>query len=177
MTKMGCLGLMFASVLAAMPAHADVQDWYLALEKNPQDLKQLRKVYVGVGFKNALVHVQAEAPTPYGIYYGNVGQFLDGQGIAVQAGVRYPYLLTGEDQNGYYVGGFVGHVENDRLDGDRYNRLGAGLEFSYLFLNKNRSSAASVGIGAGIPETGDNGVKKRSKPMAFFSYTFGVGAL
>ena len=170
----GLQGLMLiSSLMAGAVAHADVIDW-LDLETRP-NLKDLKTVYIGAGLTNALVHVNAEAPTAYGNVYAKVGQFYDGKGVAGVLGWRYPYAYSGTDQNGYYLGGFVGHVQNDRLDNQRYNRLGGGLEMSYLWSNSQRLSAASVAVAAGVEKTGDNGAKKRAKPMIIFGYSFAVG--
>lgn len=89
-------------------------------------------------------------PTDYGNLYVKVGGFLDGpKEAAGQIGFRYPYYLTGTDKNGYYFGGFVGHVETKSIDGKKYNRLGAGGELSYVWMDNSRVSAASIGIGFG----------------------------
>jgi hypothetical protein len=171
----GLRGLLLVSgLMAGAVAQADVIDW-LDLETRP-NTKDLKSVYVGVGLTNALVHANAEAPTKYGNVYAKVGQFYDGEGVAGVLGWRYPYAYTGTDQNGYYLGGFVGHVENDRLDHALYNRLGGGLELSYLWSNTQRITAASVAFAAGVEKTAENGTKKRAKPMVLFSYSFGVGA-
>lgn len=166
--------MLVGGALLGAAAQADVIDW-LELETRP-DTKGLHHVYLGVGLTNALVHVNAEAPTAYGNVYGKMGQFYDGQGVAGQLGWRYPYALNGTDKDGYYLGGFVGHIQNDRLDNERYNRLGAGLELSYLWMNPQRITAASVSVGAGVEKTADNGEKKRATPSILFSYSFGIGA-
>jgi hypothetical protein len=168
------LGVLAACLMAGGAVHADVIDW-LGWEVRP-DTTGLKPVYLGVGLTNALLHFNAEVPTAYGNVYAKVGQFYDGKEVAGQIGWRYPYLLTGTDQNGYYLGGMLGHIQNDRLDGDRYNRLGGALELSYVWSNVHRINAASVAIGAGVEKTGDSGEKKRAKPTILFSYTFGVGA-
>lgn len=169
------VGVLLACLAVTGVAQADVIDW-LGWDENRPDTKGLSPVYVGVGFTNALVHANAEVPTPYGNVYAKVGQFYDGQGLAGQVGWRYPYAMTGVDKNGYYLGGFVGHIENDRLDGERYNRLGAGAEVSYVWMNDARAGAASVAIGAGEQTSSKTGEQKFSKPMMVFSITFGIGA-
>lgn len=169
------VGVLLACLAVTGVAHADVIDW-LGWEENRPDTKGLSKVYVGLGFSNALVHGNAEVPTPYGNVYARVGQFYDGEGVAGQLGWRYPYAMTGVDKNGYYLGGFVGHIENDRLDGERYNRLGGAVELSYVWMNAARAGSASVAIGAGEQTSSEAGEQKFSKPMVVFSFTFGIGA-
>lgn len=168
------VGVLLAGLMAGASAHADVIDWLGWGDTRPQT-KDLPTVYVGGGFTNAFFHANVEAPTPYGNTYLKLGQYYDGEGLAALAGWRYPYALTGVDQNGYYLGGFVGHIESDSLNAENYNRLGAGLELSYVFMNPQRAGAASVSVAGGEEKTGDNGEKRRSKPIILFSLTFGIG--
>lgn len=169
------VGVLLACLAVTSTAQADVIDW-LGWEETRPDIKGLSTVYVGVGISNAFVNANVEAPTPYGNVYAKMGQFYDGQGVAGQVGWRYPYAMTGVDKNGYYLGGFVGHIENDSLDFERYNRLGGAAELSYVWMNAQRMGSASIAIGAGEQTTGKNGEQKFSKPMMVFSITFGIGA-
>lgn len=136
----------------------------------------LKKVYAGVGFTNDLLHFNAEVPTGYGTVYAKAGSFLGGANeVAGTVGFRYPYYLTGTDQNGYYFGGFVGHIESGSINREDYNRLGVGLELSHVWLNSSRLSAVSIGIGVGERKTGDNGQENKPKPMVLFGYSFNFG--
>jgi hypothetical protein len=169
------LGALSIGILLALPAQADVIDWF-GIEQRP-NIDGLKKLYVGAGLSNALVAAHAEAPTKYGNVYAKVGTFYDGEEVAGQVGWRYPYQYSGDTRNGYFLGGFIGHVESDNLNGELYNRLGAGLELSYLWQNALRSGSASVAVAAGEEDTANNGVKKRATPMLIFSVTFGLGVL
>jgi hypothetical protein len=124
---------------------------------------------------NALLHVNAEMPTKWGNAYAKVGQFYDGKGVAGQVGFRYPYLYTGTDKNGYYLGGFVGHVENDIVNFERYNRLGVGMELSYVWLNSDRLAAASVAVAFGEHKESNGVIARRTQPMILFGYSFNIG--
>jgi hypothetical protein len=135
----------------------------------------LKTVYGGVGFTNNLLHVNAEVPTPYGTVYAKAGGFLNGSGDpAGLIGFRYPYALTGTDLDGYYLGGFAGYVKSDTIGSEKYNRLGAGAELSYVWLNSTRLNAASVGIGVDQRKTKGK-LTQQPKPLVLFSYTFGLG--
>ena len=169
------LGALSIALLWALPAQADVIDWF-GIEQRP-NIDGLKKLYVGAGLSNALVAAHAEAPTQYGNVYAKVGTFYDGEEVAGQVGWRYPYQYSGDTRNGYFLGGFIGHVESDSLNGELYNRLGAGLELSYLWQNALRSGSASVAVAAGEENTADDGSKRRATPMLIFSVTFGFGAL
>lgn len=169
------IGALSIGMLLAVSAQADVIDWF-GIEQRP-NTDGLKKLYVGAGLSNALVAAHAEAPTKYGNVYAKAGQFYDGEEIAGQIGWRYPYQYSGATRNGYFLGGFIGHVESDSLNGELYNRLGAGLELSYLWQNALRSGSASVAVAAGEEDTANNDVKKRATPMLLFSVTFGLGVL
>lgn len=166
-------GLLSVGLLSALSAQADVIDW-LNIEQRP-NIEGLKTLYVGGGLSNAFVYVHTETPTPYGNVYAKVGQFYDGDGVAGQVGWRYPYQYSGDGQNGYFLGGFIGHVESDSLNGELYNRLGAGVELSYLWQNALRSGSASLAMAGGEENTANNGSKRRATPMVIFSATFSFG--
>ncbi len=169
------IGALSIGMLFAMSAQADVIDWF-GIEQRP-NIAGLKKLYVGGGLSNALVYAHAETPTAYGNVYAKAGQFYDGQEVAGQVGWRYPYQYSGSGNNGYFIGGFIGHVESDSLNGELYNRLGAGLELSYLWQNALRAGSASVAVAAGEENTANNGIKTRATPLLIFSVTFGLGVL
>ncbi len=173
MKKQWITVLLTVGLVASASSHADVKDW---LPKPATDTKGLKTIYAGVGATNELLHVNAEMPTSYGNVYAKLGGFLDGpKEAAGQVGFRYPYYLTGTDKNGYYFGGFVGHLETKSLDGKKYNRLGAGGELSYVWTDSSRISAASIGVGFGERKKGRNGSKESSTPMIMFGYSFNFG--
>ena len=173
MKKQWFSALLTLGLVASASSHAAVQDW---LPKPATDTKGLKKVYAGVGATNELLHTNVEMPTSYGNVYAKLGGFFDGpKEAAGQIGFRYPYYLTGTDKNGYYFGGFVGHVETKSMDGKKYNRLGAGGELSYVWMDNSRISAASIGIGFGERKKGRNGAEESSTPMVMFGYSFSFG--
>lgn len=169
------IGALSIGMLLAMSAQADVIDWF-GIEQRP-NTEGLKKVYVGGGVSNSLIFAHAEAPTQYGNVYAKAGQFYDGEGVAGQLGWRYPYQYSKDTRNGYFLGGFIGHIESDSLNGELYNRLGAGLELSYLWQNALRAGSASVALVAGEEKTANNGTQTRATPMLMFGVTFGLGVL
>lgn len=167
--------MLFATgLLVSAAGHAAaLNDW---LPQPKIDTKGLKTMYAGVGMTNELVHLNAEFPTGYGSTYVKVGSFLNGADeVAGQIGFRYPYLLTGTDKNGYYFGGFIGHIESKKQDGDEYNRLGFGGELSYVWLNSSRMSAASIALAAGERKKDNSGNREHSTPLVLFSYSFNFG--
>ncbi|XID75699.1 hypothetical protein ACF3NA_03945 [Alkanindiges sp. WGS2144] len=173
MNKQCMVALFTVGLLASATAQAAIKDW---LPEPATDVTGLKTIYAGAGVTGQLFHLNAEVPTGYGNVYAKVGGFLDGpKEAAGQVGFRYPYYLTGTDKNGYYFGGFIGHIETRSLDDKKYNRLGAGGELSYVWMNKSRISAASVGIAVGEEKTGRYGTKERAKPMVLASYSFNFG--
>jgi hypothetical protein len=158
---------------ATFQAQAAIKDW---LPEPKIKTEGLKSVYAGVGLTSDLLHFSAESPTAYGTVYAKAGSFLGGADKAAgQVGFRYPYHLTGTDQNGYYLGGFVGHIESASMNREDYNRLGAGLELSYVWLNRSRLSAASIALGVGERKKGSGGQEDKPQPKILFGYTFNFG--
>ena len=173
-----CLGLLLAAGLSigSVAQAASLKSWLPSLPKGTVDTSGLKKVYVGLGITNELVHVNAEVPTHFGNVYAKVGSFINGSSdVAGQLGFRYPYALNGTDKDGYYLGGFIGDIDTDRIDNKLSNRLGIGADISYVWSNQAQISAASLGIGFGEEKTDQNGKKNRSKPMILFGLTFNYG--
>lgn len=138
--------------------------------------QSLKWGYVGAGVTTKLLHLNAEWVNPYGIAYGKVGAFMnDDNEVGAQVGFRFPYHFTGVDQNGYYVGFYAGHLESAKLDGELHQRLGAGIDLSYVKLDKQRISTLSVGIGAGEKIEGRNGSQRDIKPQLQFAYSLSFG--
>lgn len=135
---------------------------------------ELSTVYVGAGLSNEFIHALAEKPTKFGNFYAKVGQFYDGDGVAGQIGFRYPYYLTGKDKDGVYLGAFAGHVHVNRLDGERFNRLGAGFDIAYVKMDKSRISSLSVAIYAAEAKEGKNGAKLESEPEVMLGYSYAI---
>ncbi|WP_180001164.1 MULTISPECIES: hypothetical protein [unclassified Acinetobacter] len=138
---------------------------------------QAKAFNVGAGFTRKLVHLNTEWVNPYGIAYVKGGVFLDDdRTIGGQVGFRYPAHLTGKDKNGYYVGGYAGHIESKRVDNEYKARLGAGIDLAYVLLSSERISSFSVGIGAGEKFEDQNGrVVAETEPRLQFSYTLSIG--
>lgn len=143
--------------------------------------KNTHSVYLGLGLSNELMHAIAEKPTRIGNFYARVGQFYDGEGVAGQVGYRYPYKLTGKNNNGVYVGAFVGHVEDDRdtsnpvAEDQRYNRLGVGADLSYVWFDSTRISALSVGVYVPEKKVLSDGTQRQTEPALMFSYSLAAG--
>ena len=164
-----CLSLGMAHITQA------ALDDYLPTAKLKDHTAELNKIYGGIGMTNRLAHGNAEIVTPYGIAYGKVGVFTNGEDVGGQVGFRYPYYLTGADQNGYYVGVYAGHIENAKIDNQQKQRLGAGIDLAYVLLSKQRISTLSVGIGAGEKLTGRYGSETELEPEIQFSYSLSFG--
>ena len=132
---------------------------------------------IGAGFTKKLLHANLEWVNPYGIAYAKVGAFLNDENPAGgQVGFRYPYHLTGTDKNGYYIGAYAGHIESKQIDGEEKARLGAGVDLAYVWLNSERISTFSVGIGAGERMKNANGdLIEKTEPTLQFSYTLSFG--
>lgn len=137
--------------------------------------KDAHSIYAGVGLANELMHVILEKPTSYGNFYARIGQFYDGEGVAALAGYRYPYKLTGKANNGVYVGAFAGHVEDDRLNGERYNRLGGGIDLSYLWFDTSRISSVGVGVYGAEAKEDSEGNRRKVEPSIMFSVSLAAG--
>ena len=157
-------------------AHAHIDD-YLPEAKLAESTASLKKGYVGAGISQQLLHGNFEWVNPYGIAYAKAGVFInDDNEAGAQVGFRFPYHLTGTDQNGYYFGVYAGHLESVEVDGENFERLGAGVDLAYVLLNATRISTISVGIGAAEKIEGQNGGKKDIKPQLQFAYSLSFGA-
>lgn len=131
---------------------------------------------VGAGLTSKLGHVNLEWVNPYGIAYAKVGAFINNDhAIGGQVGFRYPIVLTGTHQNGYYLGVYAGHLKSKSFGNHDETQLGAGADFSYVFMDKERISTMSVGLGAGQEVTKGNVTVFESKPVIQFAYTFSFG--
>lgn len=173
-----CAGMGNAFAEEAKETNPYAKTYKLDLPKN------MHAIYLGAGLSNELIHVIAEKPTRIGNFYARVGQFYDGEDVAGQVGYRYPYKLTKKrnkkTRNGVYFGGFIGHVEVDTdpdevAEDQRYNRLGAGLDLSYLWFDQTRISALSVGVYVPEKQKLLNGTQKQTEPALMFSYSLAAG--
>jgi hypothetical protein len=175
MKPQGYAAVLGALLMVTPLAHADILDT-LGWDRTRPDIKKLSTLYVGGGFANSFIYASAETPTPYGNVYARVGQYYKGDGVAGQLGWRYPYAYTGVDKNGYYLGGFIGHIKDDVLDGERYNRLGGGVELSYLSLRNELLASGSVALAFGESKTSKDGsTQRKTTPMIIFAANFNVG--
>ncbi|ENV55431.1 MULTISPECIES: hypothetical protein [Acinetobacter] len=139
--------------------------------------KDVAKWNVGLGITQKLGHLNVEWINPYGIAYVKGGAYVNGDhAIGGQAGFRYPYYLTGTQENGYYIGFYAGSLDSHRVNDDYKSRFGGGLDLAFVWLNKERVSTVSVGIGAGEALKDASGVTVvESKPQLQFSYTLSFG--
>ncbi len=162
------------ALLCSAQAQAALKDW---LPTPGVDTTGLKTVYAGAGFTTEMLHFNAEVPTGFGNVYAKVGGFFnsDDTKVAGLVGFRYPYSLNGTDKNGYYLGAFAGHITESDVDGKSYNRLGAGPEISYVWMDKTRISAASIGVGFGEQKKGANGGRDHSEPVLMVSYSINFG--
>lgn len=132
---------------------------------------------VGAGFTQKMLHLNTEWVNPYGIAYAKAGFFLNGdKTFGGQVGFRYPVHFTGKDKNGYYLGGYAGHIDSKDAGDGFESRLGGGVDLSYVMLSSERISTFSVGIGAGEELTDKSGnVVVETEPTLQFSYTLSIG--
>lgn len=150
-------------------------DDYLPPAKLKEHTASLNTVYGGFGMSNKLVHGNAEIITPYGIAYSKLGVFTNGEDLGAQVGFRFPYHFTGTDQNGYYIGVYGGHTENAKIDNEQKQRLGVGMDLSYVKLDKQRISTASLGIQLSENLEGRYGSESKTTPKLQFAYTLSFG--
>lgn len=173
MNNMGLLGGALLLGAISMSSIAETTPFFEA--KIPKG--SARTLNAGFGFTEKMVHVNGEYVVPYGIAYGKVGAFLNGDNTAgAQIGFRYPYFLTGKDKNGYYIGAFAGHIDSKPVNSGFESRLGAGVDLAYVWLNPERISTASIGLVAGEKLTSSNGdVAAKTEPRLQFSYSLSFG--
>lgn len=176
------IALTFVALSVMGVAQADVKDYvpdaakYLPEAKLKDSRAELKDIYVGVGLSRQLLHVNAEWVNSYGIAYAKGGAFTSNDyEFGAQVGFRYPYHLTGTDQNGYYFGVYAGHLDSVKLDGESHQRLGLGVDLAYVFLSKQRISTFSVGVGAAEKVEGRNGSVSEMKPQLQFAYSLSFG--
>ena len=132
---------------------------------------------VGAGVTQKLIHVNGEWVNPYGIAYAKIGSYLNGDHkVGGQVGFRYPYYLTGTNQNGYYFGLYAGSIESKEIDGDDKTRLGGGVDLAYVWLDKERISTISVGMGTGEKLKDSRGnIVADIEPRLQISYSLSFG--
>lgn len=136
----------------------------------------LHHIYTGVGFSQRLLHGNLEWVNPYGIGYVKAGAFNNSdRPFGAQVGFRYPYYLTNTDGNGYYIGVYAGHLDNKELDGEAFQPIGAGVDLSYVMLDRSRISTFSIGIGAAQGKEGKKGTKQATEPQIQFAYSLSLG--
>ncbi len=69
-----------------------------------------------------------------------------------------------------------GTLESRRVDNDYTSRLGGGVDLAYVWLNKDRISTFSVGIGAAEAlKNTDGSTVVDTKPQLQFAYTLSFG--
>lgn len=140
------------------------------------EVAKKRHLYAGVGMTQELLHGTAEWLNPYGIAYAKAGVFYAGdRPVGGQVGFRYPYHLTGQDGDGYYIGTYAGLIDLVSLDGEDQTRLGAGIDLAYVLVDRERISTLSVGIGAAQGKQGVKGSKVATEPLIQFAYNLSFG--
>ena len=177
-----------ASGMTAHTAQAEDQptktgsSWSRSLQKFLPSAKltaenaSLGRTYGGVGLTQRLAHLNAERITPYGIAYAKAGAFIeDTRPLGAQVGFRYPYHLNGKEANGYYIGGYLGHLDDVTLDDEHFQRLGAGMDLAYVNADKERISTLSIGIGAAQSKQGSKGSRKTTDPQVQVAYSLSFG--
>lgn len=155
-------------------AHADFAEYLPEAKLKSSDASTWN---VGAGMTMKLAHVNAEWVNPYGIAYAKVGAFINGDHeFGGQVGFRYPVILTGTDKNGYYLGVYGGSLKSKKVDNSDEVQYGAGVDLSYVLLNKDRLSTFSVGMGAGSELHDSRGnMILETRPQIQFAYTLSVG--
>lgn len=132
---------------------------------------------VGAGITQQMGHVQGEWVNSYGIAYLKAGFFINGDNEpAGQIGFRYPIVLTGTNKNGYYLGLYGGSLRSKSVgqDSDKVS-YGGGVDLSFVWLNKERISTLSVGLGGGNKLKNGQKVVLESKPLLQIAYTLSLG--
>lgn len=155
-------------------AHAEWQDYLPEAKLKSSDAATFN---VGAGLTQKLAHINGEWVTPYGIAYTKLGAFINGDHeLGGQIGFRYPAYLNGTDKNGFYVGVYGGSLKSKKVDNSDEVQYGAGVDLSYVLLNKERISTFSVGIGAGseLHDRGGNMVEE-TRPQIQFAYSLSFG--
>ncbi len=132
--------------------------------------------YLGIGMFNDMLNVNMEfVSEDWGNIAVRVGQFRDtGEGIAGNVSWRKPLTSDNPKEDGYFIGVFAGQVVGDSLAGEKYNRLGAGAEMGFHWVNDHTRKVFSVGIGAAEPLE-EGGKKKDAVPTIFFEFSIGLG--
>lgn len=143
-------------------------------QKAKQIIHQLKpvSVYTGVGLFSDMLNVNTEAVTDLGNFYVRVGRFMESDaGAAFNMGWRYP-VTGGRDEEGYFVGAFLGQVVASTRDGNQeYHRNGAGLDISYQWVTEHTRKTVSVGLGTGFSRRVDGNASEPAQPRAFFSFS------
>ncbi len=142
-------------------------------EKVHSYMTQMKPVstYVGVGLFDDMANVNIETVTDLGNFYARVGKFIEtSAGPAANFGWRYPITGT-RDEEGYFMGVFIGHVIGGSFDGKEYNRTGAGADLSYHWVTEHTRKVISVGLGTGFSDRVDPKSKEVAAPRAFFSFS------
>jgi hypothetical protein len=166
------LVLMTATVFAdeEQPAEQKPQTYS---EKVHGYIAQMKPVstYVGVGLFDDMVHVNVETVTDMGNFYARVGKFIEADAnMAANVGWRYPITGT-RDEEGYFMGFFIGHVIASSFAEKDHNRSGAGAEMSYHWVTEHTRKVISVGLGTGFSDRVDPKSKEVAAPRIFIGFS------
>lgn len=165
------LTVLLLALIGTSTVFAETQDRFPVAKLQPFSA-QLSSIYAGLGISQRLLHANVEWVNSYGIVYAKLGGFLKADnGFGAQLGYRYPYYLTGKNQNGYYVGVFAGYLDRLEIDSEYKDRFGVGVDLAYLILDAEKISTASVGIGFAQKLEGQYGSVDDFEPKIQFSYS------
>lgn len=153
--------------------HADLASYLPEAKLKNANVSTLN---AGAGITQQMAHLQGEWVNPYGIAYAKAGFFINGDNEpAGQVGFRYPVILSGTEKNGYYLGVFGGSLRSKATRNDDKVAYGGGVDLSYVWLNKERISTLSVGLGVGSELHDGNATILERKPLLQIAYTLSVG--
>ncbi|MFN3586309.1 MAG: hypothetical protein ACK4UT_02285 [Moraxellaceae bacterium] len=132
--------------------------------------------YLGIGMFNDMLNVNMEfVSEDWGNIVLRIGQFRDfGSGVSGNVSWRKPLTSDNPKEDGYFIGAFAGQVVGDTLGGKEFQRLGAGAEMGYHWVNDYTRKVFSVGLGAAEPIE-EAGKKKQAQPTIFFEFSIGLG--
>nr|WP_174505431.1 hypothetical protein [Acinetobacter sp. Marseille-Q1620] len=164
--------LLVLSAIAGF-AHADLASYLPEAKLKNANLATFN---VGAGITQQIGHLNAEWVNPYGIAYAKAGFFINGDNEpAGQIGFRYPVVLTGKDHNGYYLGVYGGSLRSKATRSGDKVAYGGGADLSFVWLNKERISTLSVGLGVGSEIHDGQATVLERKPLLQIAYSLSLG--
>lgn len=161
------LGLLALSMVAR--ADAGTPDG-----EKPEDYTSTHTVFVGGGFFNSSLGLNAELVTRLGNFAGSI-QRTNQQVLLPHFNWRAPIEAghTGHD-SGYYLGVFGGELSRYSVGGVMHPRLGGGFDLGYHWVNQFDRKIASVGLGTEA-KYNNGGDFHTYEPMLYFSFSWAIG--